>query len=201
MIHSVIDNILPDIETLSFIDKISGISYPMQKEIIDKDGRTIVKQFPVCPQTPSTCASGDYLEMTPDSDLMSVVYFESTPETITENGCSDVIMTEATVTLVAWFNLILINQSLRSGESLLNLIIRAVNGTHNQIIDGTHVHSVFTLQNINFRDPAIFSRYESTYKEANKQYLIYPRDFGAATFNVQMNYALCDEEPTIDPGC
>jgi hypothetical protein len=105
------------------------------------------------------------------------------------------VTTSAQVTLVGWFNLPKINTALRSAEGMLRILAAAVNGTYD--IGTTHV--IFSLQSIQFRDPAVFSKW--SYIEADKQHLIYPRDFGALQFDVQLSYPLCDEEPYIEPAC
>lgn len=197
MLHSVVSSMLPNIQALTFADKVGGIVYSMKKQVKNADGTFITKVFPVYNNDPTTCKDDNYIDMCPDSDLKSVVYFESTPETIVTGGCSTNLMTQSTLTLVAWFNLGKINKTLKSGESLLRILAAQIAGTFN--IGSTH--AIFTITNFNFRDPAIFSKYETTYREENKQYLIYPRDFGSITFDVQLNYGLCDAEPIIDPSC
>lgn len=201
MIHSVISALLPDILNLSFADKVGGIVYPMQKQIKTTKDDFITKTFPVYGNDPTVCLDQPYIDMVPDSDLKSVIYFESQPEMITESGCNAAIISDTQITLVAWFNLGKINKTLTTGEGMLRIIATVLNGTHDLVINGMNVHTVFTLTNIDFRNPAIFGKYDATYKEANKQYLIYPRDFGALNYDVQLSYGLCDEEPEIDPVC
>ena len=197
MLHSVVSSLLASIQDLSFADKVGGIVYPLQKQIKNAEGNFVTKTFPVYGNDPSVCESGDYIDMVPDDSLKSVIYFESSAENM--SSCSDVVTSNATLTLIAWFNLSKINQALRSGEGMLRVLAATLNGTYNMTISGVDVHVVLSLTNINFRDPAIFSKW--SYQEPNKQYLIYPRDFGALTFDVQLNYGLCDEEPNIDPAC
>ena len=196
MLHSVISSLLPQIQNLSFADKVGGIVYPLQKKIKGKDDVFYTKTFPVYGNDPSVCESGTYIEMVMDDRLKSVIYFEGGQEsTINGTGCGEFIHVQASLTLVAWFNLSKIDKNLKSGESMLRVIAGAINGSY----DIGTTHAVLSIQNINFRDPAIFSKW--SYIEADKQFLIYPRDFGAVTYNVQLSYPLCDEDPEIDPSC
>lgn len=196
MLHSVVSQLLPYITALNFADKVGGIVYPLQQQKIDKNGLPVNKILPVYGNDPTVCKNDPYIDMLPDSDKKSVIYFESTAEGITR--CNPII-SQSTLTLVAWFNLKKINAALKSGESMLRLLAATLQGEHNFTISGMTVHAVLTLQQVDFRNPAIFSKW--SINEANKQYTIYPHDFGSIQFDVQLNYALCDEEPVIDPGC
>jgi len=197
VLHSVVSELLSNILALNFADKVGGIVYPMQKEIINSEGGTVVKTFPVYGNDPTVCESGDYIEMLPDSDLKSVIYFESTPESVV--SCGNPVTSNSTLTCVCWFNLAKINKNLRTGEGLLHLVANSINGSWNITIGTTVVHTVLTLINIDFRNPQYFAKW--SINEANKQFLIYPRDFGAVQFDVQLNYGICEDEPIIDPLC
>jgi hypothetical protein len=196
MLHSVISSLLTNITGLSFAEKVGGIVYPLQKQIKGADDIMINKTFPVYGNDPTVCESGDYIEMIPDDRLKSVIYFEATPETIINTRGGTYVTTQSTVSLIAWFNLAKINKALRSGESMLHILASSINGTYKI---NNRVHAIFELKSIVFRDPSIFAKW--SYSEKEKQHLIYPRDFGMVTFDVQLSYDLCDDEPIIDPKC
>lgn len=195
MLHYVVSQILPNITVLSFADKVGGIVYPAQRKMINEDGEPVIKTFPIYGNDATVCNSDEYIDMVMDDRLKSVIYFEATPETIVSGGCDNYITTSAQLTLVGWFNLAKINKTLRSAEGMLRILAAAINGKYKI----GSVTAVISIVNINFRDPAIFSRW--SYIESDKQHLIYPRDFGAIQFDVQLSYPLCDDEPIIDPAC
>lgn len=196
MIHTVVDNIVTDIKTLTFADRVGGVVYPLQKKHVDKEGRTVVKTIPIYKQDATNCNTDAYIDFVPNDKYKTCIYFESSPErAITEHTHGGQVATQCTLTVVGWFNLKKINQSLTSAESMFrNIIYKILQKT---VVGDTDV--VVDLTSIDFRNPATFSRY--TYDEAEKQYLIYPYDFGSATFDVQLIYPICDEEPNDSPDC
>lgn len=202
MIHSIIESIINEFASLSFVDKYGGIVYPAQRKITDEAGAAVIKTFPVYGNNKTTCAGDDYMELIPDERHKSVIYFESTPEVI-EECWGDKVRASCTLTLVAWFNLPRINQVFTAynaayqTEAMMRNLAYYVKGKHTA--PGYSDPVDIELTEFNMRDPGIFSRW--SYSEAEKQYLIYPFDFAAATFTVQMIYNLCDNEPDIDPDC
>lgn len=196
MIHTVVDNIVTDIKTLTFADRVGGVVYPLQKKQVDKDGRAVVKTIPIYASDEMGCDVSSYVDFVPNNAYKSCIYFEATQErAITEHTHGGQVATQCTLTVVGWFNLKKINQSLTSAESMFrNIIYKVLQKT---AVGDTDV--VVELTSIDFRNPATFSRY--TYDEAEKQYLIYPYDFGAATFDIQLIYPICDEEPNDSPDC
>ena len=196
MIHTVVDDIITDIKTLTFADRVGGIVYPLQRKHVDKEGRTVVKTIPIYANTDNECNNSDYVDFVPNESYMSCIYFEATPErSVTEHTHGGQVATQCTLTVVGWFNMKKINQCKKSAESLFRNIIYKILQTTS--VGDTDV--TIELSTIDFRNPATFSRY--TYDEAEKQYLIYPYDFGAATFDVQLIYPICDEEPALSPDC
>jgi hypothetical protein len=196
MIHTIVDDIVTDLKTLSFADRVGGIVYPLQRKHIDKDGRSVVKTIPIYQSTEIGCDNASYVDFVPNDDYKSCIYFESSAErAITDHTRLGQVATECTLTVVGWFNLRKINQGLTSAEAMFRNIVYKI--LQKSVVGDTDV--VVELSNIDFRNPAIFNRY--SYDEAEKQYLIYPYDFGSATFDVQLIYPICDEEPNDSPDC
>lgn len=200
MIHSAVDTFLTYITGLSFVDKIGGVVYPFQNKTIGEGGGVFIKTIPIYGNNPTVCKNEPYIDLVPDERYRSVVYFEATPETITSTMGSKVVA-ECTLTLVAWFNLPRINQMFTADnakhncEAMIRALVNQIKGKHtigDSVID-------IELTEMNYRDPAIFGRW--SYDEAEKQYLLFPFDFGAARFDVQLIYDLCDNEPIIDHDC
>lgn len=196
MIHTVVDDIVADIKTLTFADRVGGVVYPLQKKHVDKDGRTITKTIPIYKQDASDCNTDSYLDFVPNDKYKTCIYFEASAErAITEHTHGGQVATECSLTVVAWFNMKKINQCLMTSEAMLRNIIYKI--VQKSVVDDTDV--VIELNSIDFRNPAAFSKY--SYDEAEKQYLIYPYDFGTATFDVQLIYPICDVEPGESPDC
>ena len=196
MIHTVVDDIIIDIKTLTFADRVGGIVYPLQRKNVDKDGRSIIKTIPIYANIDDECDKSIYVDFVPNDKYMSCIYFESTPERIiTEHSYGGQVAAQCTLTVVGWFNMKKINQCKASADSLLRNVIYKI--ISKKVVDDTDV--VIELNSIDFRNPSVFSKY--SYDEAEKQYLIYPYDFGSATFDVQLIYPICDEEPALSPDC
>lgn len=187
---------LTDLQALNFVDKIGGVVYPFQQKRMGEGGQPVIKTIPIYGNNPTVCVNEPYIDLVPDDRYKSVVYFEADNENmVTEATHQGQVTTIANLTMIGWFNMPKINASLTSAEGMIRAMTSVVLG----VWDITGAHCVVEVTGFRYRDPSIFSEY--TYDEAEKQYLIYPFDFGAVEFEVQMTYDICDDEPEISPDC
>ena len=195
MIYTIIDNILPYITALNFSDRVAGISYILELPVLTDNNQTVIKRFPAVQNTnKNQCALNDYVELIPDDSLKSLVYFELLSNNIQEENLQ-YQQYQATVRLTAWFNLRNINENLTNCEQLLQLINNAIPF---RLDDFSNTYRItIETSDKRIRDKTIFSAY--TYNEAEKQYLIYPFDFGHINLTINYRVDKCATDITIDP--
>jgi hypothetical protein len=195
MIYSIINNLLPYFTTLNFADRVAGIAYGVELPIMTEDNQTVLKRFPVIENlNKNQCDGNDYVSLVPDDSLKSLIYHELISDRIDEDNDSYQQHT-ATVRLVAWFNLRNINEHLTNCEQLLQLINNKIPF---QIADFSTAYRI-TCETTDkrIRDKSIFSQW--TYSESEKQYLIYPFDFGHLTLQISYRLNKCAEDIVLDP--
>ena len=198
MIYSIINNLLPYFTTLNFADRVAGICYPVELPILDENNQTIIKRFPVIENSnKSQCDGNDYISLIPDDSLKSLIYHELISDTVEEDNDSYQQHT-ATVRLIAWFNLRNINQSLTNCEQLLQLINNKIPFSMPDY--GAAYRIICETTDKRIRDKSIFSQW--TYSESEKQYLIYPFDFGHINLRISYRLNKCINDIVINPnGC
>ena len=194
MIYSIINNLLPYFTTLNFADRVAGIAYTVELPILDENNQTIIKRFPVIENSnKSQCDGNDYISLIPDDSLKSLIYHELISDTVDEDNDRYQQHT-ATVRLIAWFNLRNINKSLTNCEQLLQLINNKIPFTLADYGAAYRITCETTEKRI--RDKSIFSAW--TYSESEKQYLIYPFDFGHITLRISYRLNKCAEDIVIN---
>lgn len=195
MIYSIINNLLQYFTTLNFADRVAGICYPVELPVLSENNTTVIKRFPVIEnQNKSQCDGNDYISLIPDDKLKSLIYHELISDRIDEDNDSYQQHT-ATVRLVAWFNLRNINAALTNCEQLLQLVNNKIPF---QIADfGTAYRITCETTDKRIRDKSIFSQW--SYEESEKQYLIYPFDFGHLTLQISYRLNKCAEDIVINP--
>lgn len=182
-----IANIIKDkISDLPFVDKISGlvrtISYTE-----NVDGQTYTYKFPVsCDVTYEDCFSNErYKEMTPNSELRSLIYFEDGGVSLTGNN-SRYSEYESRLRLVCWLNMKRFDTTECSISGYItSLIIRRLL-TSKRYNQGIYSDISFTITQIPDKTSAIFSQY--TYDESATQYMLYPYDYLA--IDIKVNYSI-----------
>ena len=195
MIYSIINNLLPYFTTLNFADRVAGICYPVELPILSENNETIIKRFPVIENSnKNQCDGNDYISLIPDDSLKSLIYHELISDIVDEDNDSYQQHT-ATVRLVAWFNLRNINSALTNCEQLLQLI----NNKIPFIIADTGAAYRITCETTDkrIRDKSIFAAW--SYSESEKQYLIYPFDFGHITMRISYRLNKCADDIVINP--
>jgi len=195
MIYSIINDLLPYFTALNFADRVAGICYPVELPILSENNETIIKRFPVIENSnKNQCDGNDYISLIPDDSLKSLIYHELISDIVDEDNDSYQQHT-ATVRLVAWFNLRNINSALTNCEQLLQLI----NNKIPFIIADTGAAYRITCETTDkrIRDKSIFAAW--SYSEAEKQYLIYPFDFGHITMRISYRLNKCADDIVINP--
>lgn len=198
MIRQIIDSILQDITALNFSDTVAGCVITANRNVIDKDNRTIRKSFPIYwNDRTDTCQNySDYMDLVPNDKKKSIIYWEENGLQMVQNhgGFAEF---RASVTLVCWCNLKLINQFFTDATEVKLNLINAI-PEFPQNVGNLYSFIRFIYTGEQQKSNAIFNRY--TYNEEEKQYLLYPFDYFALNYDV-LFYAgkECVQPITINP--
>lgn len=194
MIRTIVKQIVPYISALNFADLTAGVVTVATKNQMSENG-TVNKIFPIYENTPDECNGGDYLVLIPDEKYRTIIYFEELSNTITTQTNHE-IKISSDIRLIGWFNLKKIGASVTS-DVLLRLIAQAIPET---LADFSDIENIrVTLTGIPNKAPALFSQY--TYNEAERQYLLFPFDYGALNYTVTYSINKCVDDITITPNC
>ena len=135
--------------------------------------------------TPQTCSDAStYKDMIPNSDYMSLLYFEH-KNTITTEAGADYQKKETVIRLVFWGNMAKINPVYNDTDLIAATIIASIPKTY-QPFSGVSAIYIELISEV-VKNSEIFADY--TYNESEKQYLIYPYDYFALDFRVTYQIA------------
>lgn len=193
MIRSIVKQIVPYIDAVNFADLTAGIVTVATKNQMSENG-TVNKIFPIYEQDHTTCSQQDYVTLIPDEKYRSIIYFEEIGNTITSQTNYEIKIT-SDVRIICWFNTKKIGDF--STDVLLRLVAQAIPDT---IADFDDIENIrVTLSGIPNKSPSIFSAY--TYSEAERQYLLFPFDYGALNYTITYSLNKCVDDITLTENC
>ena len=180
MINTIVKNIIPYLEALNFSEVVGGIATTISQNKPIKDNKIIVKKFPAYyNENKTTCNASDYIDLVPNSNKRSIIYFENNGIKISPiNG--NIIECVADVRLVCWANLKKINDTFINADILKLLVIQAMPSSLSNVLPYSFIRIQLTGEET--KNVSIFSKY--TYNEEEKQYLIYPFDYFALNYEI-----------------
>ena len=189
MIHLIANKLVTELQTLPFVEKITGIVKPSKITI-----NTVVKTFPLAYNTnPTECSQSELMAFVPDSTKRSIIYFEDYGTTMT-NMDNQMIYFQGNMRLIVWFNYHKISPAMHD-PSLIALNVLKVIPTQLGNFDGllgVNVDVTGQLPN----DAGVFSRY--SYAEERQQYITHPYDYVAFTLRADFRVrAECIDDITI----
>ena len=196
MINTIVKNIIPYLEALNFSEVVGGIATTISQNKHAKDNKIIIKKFPAYyNENKTTCSASDYIDLVPNSNKRSIIYFENNGIKISPiNG--NIIECVADVRLVCWANLKKINDTFINADTLKLLVIQAMPVSLSNIFPYSFIRIELTGEET--KSVALFSKY--TYNEEEKQYLIYPFDYFALNYEISFYVGSnCIEPITISP--
>lgn len=180
MNEAIANIIKSQIENLPFMERTAGLVKVFKRQEKTEKG-TIVKSFPMdCGVTQKDCNGGKYTDLVPNSKYKSIHYFEDFGTRISsqDQGFFDF---ESTVKLVGWLNLKKLGKTDCSVSHLaMAAILKTIRSEH--FNDGMFTRIQIRCTGIDPKSAAIFSKY--SYNEEVTQYLMFPFDYYAMTFNV-----------------
>ena len=191
MIRTIVKQIVPYIDALNFADLTAGVVTVATKN----ENGTVNKIFPIYEQDHTTCNQSDYIVLIPDEKYQSIIYFEELSNTITTQTNHE-IKISSDIRLVGWFNLKKIGASVTS-DVLLRLIAQAI---PDALADFSDIKNIrVTLTGIPNKAPALFSQY--SYNESERQYLLFPFDYGALNYTITYSINKCVDDIVLDLNC
>lgn len=202
MLNEIIQAISPKIVELPFVDRYGGLVRTARRTIdASKDpsvNKFVRQSFPVaCDVSGEECwESGRYLDLVPNSQYKSLVYFEEI-QPLTANGMANKFPKDirlkfsAVVRLVGWFNIPGIGQeSCSVSSAAFGSFYKVFDRLNRARIDLPFIaNAEFLFRSQVNKNENIFSRY--TYDE-NSNLLFYPYD------TIGMDYVI---NLHIDPKC
>lgn len=196
MINTIVKNIIPYLEALNFSEVVGGIATTISQNKPAKDNKIIVKKFPAYyNENKTTCSASDYIDLVPNSNKRSIIYFENNGIKISPiNG--NIIECVADVRLVCWANLKKINDTFINADTLKLLVIQAMPVSLSNVFPYSFIRIELTGEET--KSVALFSKY--TYNEEEKQYLIYPFDYFALNYEISFYVGInCIDPILISP--
>ena len=191
MIRKIADLIVAEISTLNFVDHIGGVVKDLE---YTREGN--INRYPNILNT-TTLKHELFL---PESKYKSVIFFEDNGITSTGND-NRYNNYEASLRLIAWYNLPKINKAYTDGALLTQALIYTIPDT----IDNSNYLTKISVDIVGevSKTKAIFGRYD--FKEEQWQYLNYPFDYAGIDLRVKFSVprnSSCFTPIVIDPeGC
>lgn len=182
MNSAIADIIRGKIDTLCFVDKISGLVRPVSMILTNNDNVKVEKIFPVaCSVTHQECQAGKYMDLVPNSKYRSVIYFEENSLTFIER-IGNIQKMESSLKLVGWLNLKK-TDCVVSDKAIL-LILSAIPSI--PFSDDIYDRISIVIESEERKNKDIFSKY--SYEETVNQYLLYPYDYFA--LNIKTTFSV-----------
>jgi len=188
-----------EIVSLSFVELTAGLVRSLPIKVPTTDGGVIIKNIPIAFNTEVPCEGNeDQIALVPDSSKKSIIFFEDGGIQITGTD-TRYTHCESLLTMVAWFNLPMINIDYADATLLMAALINEIPKyiANSDFITRIMITPVGFLQK-----DTVYSQYDLDLAE--NQYFSYPYDYGAYQFNIKFSIpksALCFDEIEIDPKC
>lgn len=201
--NQAIANILKEhIETLPHVDKIAGLVSTQSMTVTGEDGVKVVKRYPVaCCTTAEDCKQGAYNDLTPNSDYVTVIYFEDGGVNFVR-AQGNFRYYQSRLRLVCWINVAkkyaddcYTDTPCTASTHIITDIIRSIPDFPVDYSPLMQVRFEVTGQAV--RDAGIFGKY--TYNELQAQYLMSPYDYFA--LDIVTDFAICMEGTDYSPVC
>ena len=193
MIQRIAELLRDEIDDLVFVERTAGLVRALPITVPAEDG-VVTKVMPVAISTGLDCEPQDMMYLTPDSDVMSIVFFEDGGTTI-ERRDSFFLHCRSTVRMIAWFNLRMINPDYEDATLLMAHLVSAVP----KYLDDDDFIVAIKVEPLNeLPKETVYSAYDLNLEE--NLYFAFPYDYGAFEFDVMYRIPPnCLDAVVIDP--
>lgn len=190
MTHGLCEILKSYLNSVPFADLVAGLAMPMKIKSGTVD-KTIPAYFR---ETKTSCLTDDYVNLMPDSKLMSIMFWEEVGMRQTAD-MPKYYEFEADLRLIVWWNYEKVNVDLFSPTSLITSIIKTIPAK----IPNTNNYSAILVEYLG-QEPEGSSYNRYTIDEAESQFMTYPYDSVALNFRVYFRMAVdCIDMITIKP--
>ena len=175
----IADIIKGKIDTLPFVDRITGLVKAISYKENKGEKGIITKTFPVgCGVTHADCLKGKFTDLIPNSAYKSIIYFED-GGVIPASNNQQTFAFESRLKLVCWLNMQKLGKTSCGISGLaLGAILKQL--PTNYFNEGSFDRIQIQMTGEDIKAASIFSKY--TYDETETQYLMYPYDYFAMNF-------------------
>ncbi|HCC71260.1 MAG TPA: hypothetical protein DEQ09_08940 [Bacteroidales bacterium] len=181
------------IDDLNFVERTAGLVRSLPMKIETEDG-AVTKNIPVALNNETPCEPEEMMALVPDSDKMSIIFFEDGGINITRRD-SWYIHCESTLTMVAWFNLPMINPDYTDATLLMAHLVAAV---PKYIDNDDFITRILVVPIGELDKETVYSQYDLDLAE--NMYFAFPYDYAAFQFNVIFAIPKnCLDKIIIDP--
>ena len=192
------------IANLPFADVLAGLTKIHKVEIPNEGGQPFMEMYPIeCSTTIEQCRNGDYIDLSPDSNKKSVMYFEDLGIQFVDKNVKEIVY-QSRLRLIGWLNL---RHFVNGGCSMSAQVIaniftvlpfsQPINVAGDINLTKLRVISALELP----KNADIFLRY--SYKEEKTQFLMYPFDFFAIELTTEFTlpFSCIPDIEMTDPAC
>ena len=196
MIGNIIEYIVTELKNLNFCNAANDKIYGLSKILIIKKDKLEKKIPAIINLRKTTCNASDYIDLIPNTNIRSLVYFEDQGTNLIDSNCRYYYF-RSNIRLVYWCNLKLINKNYLSTEPIQAVIIRELKQLNIASFD--YISQIrIDIDKPVTKEMQIFGKYD--YNEGEKQYLIYPYDYFAIDFFIDWALAeSCIDDIEINP--
>ena len=196
MIQTIVNYLKDNYLQLPFVDTLGGVITVLRQSLPVDGGKTKVNIFPaVLNEDKQECNNfSEYIAMIPDSTKKGMIYFEAQNVSITKSDYHN-YKASCKVKLIFWCNLNKINKAYINADIIMMKIMSAI---------PQRIANIGNYDSVNFnflgnsKTASLFSAY--TYKEEERQYLMFPYDYFALDYEITWNCNnKCFDEVIINP--
>jgi len=181
------------IDGLNFVERTAGLVRSLPIKIPDEEGM-VTKNVPVALNNEDPCEPEDMMALVPDSSKKSIIFFEDGGITITGTD-TRYIHCQSTLTMVAWFNLPMINPAYTDATLLMATLISTI---PKYIANSDFITRIMVTPIGEMPKDSVYSQYDLDLAE--NMYFAYPYDYAAFQFNIVFSVAKsCLDKIVINP--
>jgi len=183
MIHKIANLLRDEISTLNFVDIAVGIAKPTIVRIPIDEG-TVDKRVPVAYRDPvDACDPHGLFQLVPDTTKMSIHFFEDNGVDLTDEN-TYYYFAKASLRLVSWWNLPLINSAYTDASLLVANIISTIP----QSLDNTDYLTQIQVRFAGMEPEGanIVSNYD--FNEAENQFTTYPYQYTGLNYEIDFAF-------------
>jgi len=180
---------------LNFVERTAGLVRSLPIKILVADGGTIIKNIPIALNTEVPCEGNEpQFALVPDSSKKSIIFFEDGGVQILSTD-TRYIHCQSSITMVAWFNLPMIDPAYNDATLLMATLISTI---PKYIANTDFITRIMVMPAGFLQKDTVYSQYDLDLAE--NMYFSHPYDYGAYQFDVMFSIPkACLDDVEINP--